>query len=59
MKKVEHNLKVGDKLYYSDSPETFAGEVIKLTPKRDVVIRFHNGEVSNYPAKIAVRFIVK
>jgi len=62
MKKIEHNLEVGSKLYWSDAPETLAGIVVRFTNKRDVVINFVSGNEKgerNYPVKLAKGFICK
>ncbi len=62
MKKTEHNLEVGSKLYWSDAPEILAGIVVRFTNKRDVVINFVSGNEKgerNYPVKLAKGFICK
>lgn len=62
MKKTEHNLQIGSKLYWSDAPETLAGIVVRFTNKRDVVINFVSGNElgeKNYPIKLAKEFISK
>jgi hypothetical protein len=62
MKKVESNLKIGSKLYWSDTPEILAGVVVRFTDKRDVVINFVSGNElgeRNYPIKLAKQFICK
>jgi hypothetical protein len=62
MKKTEHNLEVGSKLYWSDAPEILAGIVVRFTNKRDVVINFVSGNElgeKNYPIKLAKGFICK
>ena len=62
MKKVEHNLQIGSKLYWSDAPETLAGVVVRFTNKRDVVINFVSGNQlgeRNFSIKMAKGFICK
>jgi len=62
MKKIEHNLHIGSKLYWSDAPEIIAGVVVRFTDKRDVVINFVSGNEQgekHYPIKLAKRFITK
>jgi hypothetical protein len=62
MKKIEHNLHIGSKLYWSDAPEIIAGVVVRFTDKRDVVINFFSGNEQgekHYPIKLAKRFITK
>ena len=62
MKKIQHNLEVGSKLYWTDAPEVLAGVVVRFTDKRDVVINFVSGNElgeKNYPIKMAKQFICK
>lgn len=62
MKKIEHNLEVGSKLYWSDAPEMLAGIVVRFTNKRDVVINFVSGRKKgerNFPITLAKSFICK
>lgn len=55
---MQTELKVGSKLYWLDAPDVLAGIVVRFTPKRDVVIDF-NGELRNFPIKMANEFIIK
>ena len=62
MKQVNHNLKVGDRLYWFDEPTTLAGTIVGFTPKRDVLIDFVSGRelgIKPYPIKLAMGFICK
>jgi hypothetical protein len=62
MNKVKHGLEIGSKLYWVDKPEILAGQVVRFTPKRDVVINFVSGnEIGErtYTLKIAKQFICK
>ena len=59
---VQHDLKIGDKLYWSDSPDTLAGIIVRFTPKRDVIINFVSGKETgehSYPIKLTIKFIRK
>jgi hypothetical protein len=62
MKQINHNFKVGDKLYWFDEPTTLAGIIVGFTPKRDVLIDFVSGRelgIKPYPIKLAKEFICK
>lgn len=62
MKKVQHNLQIGSKLYWSDAPEVLAGTVVRFTEKRDVIINFVSGNQlgeRSFPLKLAKQFICK
>ena len=60
MKKIEHNLEIGTKLFWSDAPEVLAGVIVRFTNKRDAVINFVSGNElgeKNYPIKLIKQFI--
>ena len=62
MNQVNHDFKIGDKLYYSDEPTILAGIVTGFTPKRDIIIDFVSGRKlgeQSYPIKLAKGFIRK
>lgn len=60
--KKSNNLFIGQKLYWSDYPDTLAGIIIGFTPKRDVIIDFVSGTElgkKNYSRTLASKFITK
>ena len=65
MKKVtKSGLKIGDKVYWSDSPNILAGIVVAFTPKRDVKVKMKSGnyalnEIETFTIKMAKGFIKK
>ena len=62
MKATSTKLKKGTKLYWIDNPDVLAGIVIRITPKRDVIINFVSGNIlgeHSYPLRIANDFLIK
>ena len=60
----ESNLKIGDNLYWSDSPSILASIVIGFTPKRDVKLKMKSGnykidEIATFTKRMAKGFIKK
>jgi hypothetical protein len=62
MKKINHDMKIGSKLYWHDEPNILAGIVVGFTEERDVLIDFVSGRelgVKRYPIRVAIGFICK